>query len=157
VPLAPTLAVLERERPGQRFVAMLCLYAPDVEEDWSPACTPRPAAERCARRSLMPGRDFAGALDRADGRLAEAFNVPLEQIAPRRAQLGARPGAARAGLNPSLRDGSCARGPARLGVEAEPLDEPLRLTGSLGVVGVRTRDLLGDSRRDEAEQRRAFR
>jgi hypothetical protein len=78
--LAPPLAVLERERLRRRFfVAMMCLYALDLEEELEPRPVRRRRAERCARRSLMPGRDFAGALDLADDGLAEAFNVPLSR------------------------------------------------------------------------------
>src|SRR5919108_323191 len=43
------------------------------------------------------------------------------------------------------------------GSEAEPVDEPFRLTFPLGVIGVGPRDLLGDPRRHETEQRGAFR
>jgi hypothetical protein len=52
------------------------MYALEVEEGLEPGPYTDAAAERYPRRSLMPGRDFAGALDLADGRLAEAFNLP---------------------------------------------------------------------------------
>lgn len=55
-----------------------------LRRDWSP-----PAHRRRRRevrlRSLRPGRALAGALALADGCLAEAFDMPLGQLAADRA------------------------------------------------------------------------
>jgi Zn-dependent peptidase ImmA (M78 family) len=48
-------------------------------------------AEPYARRALMPRADFLRRLELPDHRLAEAFNVPLEQMVLRRAELASTP------------------------------------------------------------------
>jgi hypothetical protein len=81
-------------------MVMICPYALQVEEELEPGPYSDAAAERCARR-LMPGRDFGGALELADHRLAEALNVPLEQIVRRRGVRCAPAPAPGAGLDRS--------------------------------------------------------
>jgi hypothetical protein len=88
--LAPEIAALEPDHPTRRFVSMLCVFSaevdagawPDGVRTYSPA-----AAERYARRELMPDELFRPLADRADHELAEAFGTPLEQIAEKRREL----------------------------------------------------------------------
>jgi hypothetical protein len=85
--LAPAVAALEPEHPRRRFVAMMYVYALEVEDRLEPPPYTDARAEAYARRALMPKADFLRRLQLPDHRLAEAFNVPLEQVAVRRAEL----------------------------------------------------------------------
>ena len=88
--LAPEIAALEPDHPTRRFVSMLCVFsaevdagaAPDGVGGYSPC-----AAERYARGELMPDELFCPLAHRPDHELAEAFVVPLEQIAKKRRDL----------------------------------------------------------------------
>jgi hypothetical protein len=93
--LAPEIAVLEPDHPIRRFVSMLCVYSAEVDAGTAPDGArgySADAAERYARRQLMPDHLFRRLALRADHELAEAFLVPLEQIPPRRCDLTAARG-----------------------------------------------------------------
>lgn len=98
--LAPHIAERPDGDPVKTFVCYLALYARDVLCGQLPGEPRRyfpTRAERYARACLIPARAFIARADRTDAELAEHFNVPLEQIAPRRAELAVdRPGPARA-------------------------------------------------------------
>jgi len=92
----PDLARLERTTrvspDASRFAVLLsvkamCVYALEVEDRLEPPPYSDARAEAYARRALMPRRDFAIRLKLPNHRLAEIFNVPLEQVALRRAEL----------------------------------------------------------------------
>jgi hypothetical protein len=88
--LAPHIAERADGDPVKTFVCYLALYARDVLCGQLPGEPGRyfPArAERYARACLIPARAFLARADRPDAELAEHFNVPLEQIAARRAEL----------------------------------------------------------------------
>jgi hypothetical protein len=89
--LAPAIAALEPQHPRRRFVAMMCVYALEVEDGLEPPPYTDARAEAYARRALMPRADFLRRLELPDHRLAEAFNVPLEQMVLRRAELASTP------------------------------------------------------------------
>jgi hypothetical protein len=85
--LAPAIAALEPEHPRRRFVAMMCVYALEVEDRLEPPPYTDTRAEAYARRALMPRSDFLTRRELPDHRLAKVFNLPLEQIVLRRAEL----------------------------------------------------------------------
>jgi hypothetical protein len=89
--LAPAIAALEPEHPRRRFVAMICVYALEVEDRLEPPPYTDAGAEAYARRALMPRSDFLTRLELPDHRLAKVFNVPLEQVMRRRAELASTP------------------------------------------------------------------
>ena len=88
--LAPHIAQRPDGDPIKTFVCFLAAYARDVLTGQLPD-EPRRylphRAERYARECLIPPREFLALADRSDAELAEHFNVPLEQIAARRAEL----------------------------------------------------------------------
>jgi hypothetical protein len=91
--LAPHIAQRPDGDPLKTFVCYLALYARDVLTGQLPDEPGRyfPArAERYARACLIPTRAFLARTDRPDAELAEHFNVPLEQIPARRAELAAQ-------------------------------------------------------------------
>ena len=86
--LAPAIETLERDHPRRRFAGMLSLvaYLMQTGEDAEPY-DPQ-LAHYYARYILIPDAGFllyAGS--EPDSRLAERFNVPLEQIAAKRADI----------------------------------------------------------------------
>jgi hypothetical protein len=88
--LAPEIAVLEPDHPTRRFVSMLCVYSAEIDAGAAPdgaRAYSAAAAERYARRELMPAELFCPVAHWPDHRLAEAFAVPLEQIERRRCDL----------------------------------------------------------------------
>jgi hypothetical protein len=88
--LAPEIAALEPDHPTRSFVSMLCAFSAEVDagaashgvRGYSSA-----AAQRSARRELMPDELFRPLAHRADPELAEAFGIPLEQIPKQRREL----------------------------------------------------------------------
>jgi hypothetical protein len=93
--LAPEIAALEPEHPTRRFVSMLCVYSAELDAradqpgagDYSAG-----DAERYARGELVPDALFEPLAGRPDHELAEAFIVPLDQIAEKRRDLAHRAG-----------------------------------------------------------------
>jgi hypothetical protein len=88
--LAPEIAVLEPDHPTRRFVSMLCVYSAEIDAGAAPDGARAywaAAAERYARRELMPAELFCPLADWPDHRLAEVFAVPLEQVERRRCDL----------------------------------------------------------------------
>jgi hypothetical protein len=87
--LAPEIAAFEPDHPTRTFVSMLCVFSAEVDagaasdgvRGYSSA-----AAERNARRELMPDEPFRPLTHRADHELAEAVGIPPRadaQEAPR--------------------------------------------------------------------------
>jgi hypothetical protein len=87
VRFAPAIEVLERDHPLRRFVAAMCLYLHDVDDGLQPAPANAPAAAHYARVLLVPAGAFAQLAAQTDAELAEHFNVPLSEIAARRADV----------------------------------------------------------------------
>jgi hypothetical protein len=88
--LAPEIAALEPDHPTRRFVSMLCVFSAEVDAGAEPDGVrgySSAAAERYARRELIPDELFRPLAHRADHELAEAFGTPLEQIAKKRREL----------------------------------------------------------------------
>jgi len=88
--LAPEIAALEPDHPTRRFVSLLCVFSAEVDAGAAPdgVCRYSPgAAERYARRALMPDELFCPLAQSPDHELAEAFAAPLEQIAKKRRDL----------------------------------------------------------------------
>ena len=82
---APHIEVLEPDHPERRFVAALCLYRHAVDTGKAGATDhDQGAAERFARRLLLPAGAFDALSHRADVELAEHFGAPLDHIARRR-------------------------------------------------------------------------
>ena len=85
---APRIEALERDHPYRRFVVGLCIAYRELEAD----ALPGPADERTAaayvRRVLMPETAFSRLSGLPDNVLAERFNVPLEEVAERKLELG---------------------------------------------------------------------
>jgi hypothetical protein len=84
----PAIDVLETDHPRWRFSAMLSLVARLMQEgDDAERYDPELAAYY-ARYILIPGAAFAYYMDvECDARLAERFNVPLDQILAKRRDL----------------------------------------------------------------------
>ena len=83
--LAPAIAELEDDHPRRRFVTAMCMLASDKVRAEMPYDDR--SAEHFARTLLMPEAAWRGAADYSSVELAEAFNVPLEQVVRRRAEL----------------------------------------------------------------------
>ena len=86
--LSPTIGELEQDHPRRRFVLAMCLPASEqvrAERRYQDA-----VAERFARTLLMPEAAWKPAAGYSNVELAEAFNVPLEQVAQRRTELARR-------------------------------------------------------------------
>src|SRR5512144_2162169 len=78
--------------PHRRFVLAMGLFAHDVERGRRRGPYTDAAAEIFARSRLMPEHAFRqAATGRTAEQLAAAFNVPLEQVRQRRAELGQPP------------------------------------------------------------------
>jgi hypothetical protein len=82
--LSVAFAAYERDHPLRRFVAGMCLYLLDVAEGLRPTAMIEEAAALYARLVLIPERELVERADWPDYRLAEYFNVPLEEIGERR-------------------------------------------------------------------------
>jgi hypothetical protein len=84
VVLSSCIAELEDDHPRRRFVLAMCKLAADQTGS-------RPyddaAAERFVRTLLMPEPAWRRAAGYSDVELAEAFNVPPEQVRRRRSEL----------------------------------------------------------------------
>jgi hypothetical protein len=83
--LAPSIAELESDHPRRRFVLAMCMDADDqlgTGHGYSDQ-----AAEQGARTLLMPAAAWQHAAGLSNPELAEAFNVPLDQVVHRRVEL----------------------------------------------------------------------
>jgi Zn-dependent peptidase ImmA (M78 family) len=83
--LAPAIAELEDDHPRRRFVLAMCMLASDKARSETPYDDR--SAEHFARTLLMPEAAWRSAAGYSHAELAEAFNVPLDQVARRRAEL----------------------------------------------------------------------
>ena len=83
----PQIEVLERDHPRRRFVAALCLIECHRRAGVLPAGGDGDL-ERLARELLIPAETLG---DDSDAAAAERLNVPLEQVAARRRDLGRAP------------------------------------------------------------------
>jgi hypothetical protein len=84
--LAPSIAELEDDHPRRRFVLAMALYA-DHQLRYTYPYDDDDAAERWARTLLMPETVWRHATLLSNVELAEAFNVPLDQVVQRRRDL----------------------------------------------------------------------
>jgi hypothetical protein len=84
VVLAMAVAELERDHPRRRFVLAMCTFA--GEQLRTHQAYDDVAAEHWARTFLMPAA-WLKAAGYSNVELAEAFNVPLDQVAQRRLAL----------------------------------------------------------------------
>lgn len=88
--LLPPLALLEPEHPRRRWTTCMAFFARDVANGRLSGPYSLRRAEHFARCALMPDDEFAP-LDRfPDPVLAEYFNVPLEQVGEKRADVDAQ-------------------------------------------------------------------
>lgn len=87
--LLPSTAVLEVDHPRRRWVTCMAFFARDVASGKleGPYSTRR--AEHFARCVLMPEDEFVALVRYPGVVLAQYFNVPIEQIAEKRADLEA--------------------------------------------------------------------
>ena len=86
--LLPPLHALEPDHPHRRFVSMLALVTREMAAGRVDDPADEALAEFYARACLMPDDQFLRLDDgRSDAALAEHFNVPLEQIEPKRYDL----------------------------------------------------------------------
>src|SRR5512144_862552 len=100
--------------PHRRFVLAMGLFAHDIERGRRRGPYTDAAAEAFARDRLMPEHAFReAATGRTAEQLAAAFNVPLEQVRQRCAELAQPPDPARDEQQAPKRElhGSCARAP----------------------------------------------
>ena len=83
--LMPSIAVLERDHPRRRFVAVAALVGHEMVTEPFAEAYDDELAQFYARILLIPNDEFE-ALHRtmADVDLAEHFNVPLEQVSAKR-------------------------------------------------------------------------
>jgi hypothetical protein len=85
------VAVLELDHPVRRFVSLLALVAREMHTDDLAEPYTAARARLYTRMLLMPEEDFTPAAARqADVQLAERFNVPLDEVRARHADLGTR-------------------------------------------------------------------
>jgi hypothetical protein len=88
--LAPEIAVLADEHPVKQFVFELCLYAHRLSRgalaSEPPGYLPG-RAEHYVREQRMPAELFRMGAHLSDEELAEAFNVPVWEVATRRREL----------------------------------------------------------------------
>lgn len=85
--LSPVRA-LEDDHPVRRFVAAVALVAREMQREPDAEPYDEVLAHFCARWILIPNEPFAAiAPTRTDAELAEHFNVPLEQVAAKRADM----------------------------------------------------------------------
>jgi hypothetical protein len=85
---APSIEMLETDHPRWRFAAMLSLVAALMQEGDHAQPYDRDMAAYYARYILIPTETFEFyAHAECDARLAERFNVPLDQIALKRRDL----------------------------------------------------------------------
>jgi hypothetical protein len=90
--LAPEIAALEPDHPTRRFVSMLCVFSAEVDGGAAPdgACGySLAAAERYARRELMPGDGLQTRRIRP-GPLARGQRTPPGRPGPRRREVRER-------------------------------------------------------------------
>jgi hypothetical protein len=85
VVLSSWIAEFEDDHPRRRFVLAMCKLAAERADSKRPYDDA--AAERFARTLLMPEPAWQQAAGYSDIELAEAFNVPPEQVRRRRAEL----------------------------------------------------------------------
>jgi Zn-dependent peptidase ImmA (M78 family) len=85
VVLSSQIAELEDDHPHRRFVLAMCKFAAEGVRSQRPYGDA--AAERFARTLLMPEPAWRRAAGYSDLELAEAFNVPFEQVRRRRSEL----------------------------------------------------------------------
>jgi hypothetical protein len=81
---------LVSEHPVKQFVLELCLYAQRLAQGelcGEPPEYRSPRAERYVREQRMPADLFRRRLHLSDEELAEAFNVPVWEVAARRLEL----------------------------------------------------------------------
>ena len=83
--LAPSIAQLESDHPHRRFVLAMCMDADDQLRTGH--LYSDKAAEQGARTLLMPTAAWQHAAGLSNPELAEAFNVPLDQVVQRRGEL----------------------------------------------------------------------
>jgi hypothetical protein len=88
--LLPPVALLEPEHPRRRWATCMAFFARDVVNGRldGPYSTRR--AEHFARCALVPDDEFAAIERFPDHVLAEYFNVPLEQVGEKRADIEAQ-------------------------------------------------------------------
>jgi len=83
--LAPSVAELESDHPRRRFVLGMCLFA--HEHQFPGGDYSDDAAQQWVRTLLMPSAAGRHAAGLTNTELAEAFNVPLDQVVQRRLEL----------------------------------------------------------------------
>ena len=86
--LASSIAQLESDHPRRRFVLAMCMDADDQLRTGH--LYSDKAAEQGARTLLMPTAAWQHAAGLSNPELAEAFNVPLDQVVQRRLELARR-------------------------------------------------------------------
>jgi hypothetical protein len=84
----PPITALERDHPRRRFVGVVALVAREMALGPDPEPYDEGLAQFYARILLMPNDEFELLSDElSDAELAERFNVPLEQVAAKRADV----------------------------------------------------------------------
>ena len=86
---AAAVECLERDHPTRRWVACTAFFALDVLSGRIRGPYTQRRADHFARCALLPDEDFLPIAGHADALLAEHFNVPLEQVGEKRADLRA--------------------------------------------------------------------
>ena len=86
---AAAIECLERDHPTRRWVACAAFFAHDVVIGRIRGPYTQRRADHFARCALLPDEDFLAVARYADALLAEHFNVPLDQVREKRADLRA--------------------------------------------------------------------
>ncbi len=87
--LAAHIEVLELEHPLRRFVSAMALFALEIDAGQLPGPYSDAIAKLYARCILIPDDEFIDYLLCPEHRVAELFNVPLEQIRLKRLDIAA--------------------------------------------------------------------
>ncbi len=87
--LLPSMTTLEPEHPRRRWATCMAFFACDVASGLLPGPYTTRRAEHFARCALLPDEEFLPVEPFPDAVLAEYFNVPLDQVAEKRADLEA--------------------------------------------------------------------
>jgi hypothetical protein len=85
--LTPGVLALPPGDPKLRFVAAMCLYSRDVDTGEVAGPYRSTEAELYARCVLLPDEELEDYLHESDGRLAERFRVPIEQVTAKRVDI----------------------------------------------------------------------
>lgn len=88
--LVDELRDLDPDDPVRVWVTWLCMYAREILTGQLPGPYDPKRGDRFVRAILMPDDEFLAVAHKPEHEVAAAFNVPIEQVNPRAAELAER-------------------------------------------------------------------